>query len=69
MQFSLSKVVGEIFYSWDENTQSTTGTSPPGFPESATKIWYGKLFDMNIEKCLQKCLYATDWLVWKTLSE
>ena len=67
MQFSSTKVVGWISCSWDDKASSTTGTFPPRFPETATKGWYQKLLDVIIEKCLWKCLFATNWFVLQFL--
>ena len=52
-----------------DKTSSTTGTSPPSFPETATKEWYRKLLDMNNENCWSKSLFAAGWLVLQILLE
>ena len=62
LQFSSVEVVVSVSCSWDDKTSSASGTFPPMFPETATKGWYWKLFNLINAKCLLKCLYVTDWL-------
>ena len=69
MQFPSSEVVVWNYCSWEDKTMSTTGTFPPRLPETATKVWYQKLFDMIKEKRLWKCLFATNWFVFQILLE
>ena len=67
MQFSSTEAVGQISCSRDDKTSSTSLAFPPRFPETASKGWYWNIPDMIIEKCLWKCLSASDWFVLQIL--